>query len=154
MSFKFQDSRGTIICPLNKNTDFKVKDCTVSINKKDVFRGIHINSFAKLVTCISGRVLDIVINFDKESDDYLKPKYYHLDPETEMYQVLVPENCGHAFLSLEDNSTIVYLFNEKYQDGDTKFIHYQDPTIGLNLPIDNPILSEKDQEQVFLDWCK
>ena len=60
MELKFVDNRGTLYFPIKHNYNFK--QSTVSCNKKNVFRGIHINTFDKLVTCIQGKILDIVIN--------------------------------------------------------------------------------------------
>jgi len=139
----FNDKRGTLMFPI-KHNDLDFKQCTVSINNKNVFRGIHCNPFDKLVTCIKGKILDIVINFDKTSEDYLITKYYTLDPSTDLYQLLVPKNCGHGFLSLENDSTIVYHFNGIFADSNTKHIHYLDPILNILLPTKNIILSEKD----------
>ena len=50
MNQKFKDNRGELFFPFKKNSDFK--QCTVSCNKKNVFRGIHINPFDKLYTII------------------------------------------------------------------------------------------------------
>jgi dTDP-4-dehydrorhamnose 3,5-epimerase-like enzyme len=70
----FQDKRGKIFFPI-KNNSFDTKETIVSINNKNVFRGIHVEDFLKLITCVSGKILDIIINFDNEADDYLIPKY-------------------------------------------------------------------------------
>ena len=67
MNRTYLDNRGKLFFPVkNSNIDTNVtfKQCTVSVNKQFVFRGIHINNFAKLVTCIQGKILDIIINFD------------------------------------------------------------------------------------------
>jgi dTDP-4-dehydrorhamnose 3,5-epimerase-like enzyme/dTDP-4-dehydrorhamnose reductase len=139
----FTDERGTLIFPI-KNNELEFKQCTVSINHKNVFRGLHCNSFDKLVTCIKGKILDIIVNFDNTADDYLIPKYYHLDSSSDFFQLIIPKNYGHGFLSLEDDSTIVYHFNGIFSDEDTKHIHYLDPTINISLPISNPVVSKKD----------
>jgi dTDP-4-dehydrorhamnose 3,5-epimerase-like enzyme/dTDP-4-dehydrorhamnose reductase len=150
MNLKFKDNRGELFFPFKKNSDFK--QCTVSCNKKNVFRGIHINNFEKLVTCIQGKILDIVINFDSNSEDYLVPKYYELDPLTDNFQILVPKNYGHAFLSLEENSIIVYHLSGEYTDIDTHHIHFLDPSIRINLPVskDQLIISDKDNIYHFV----
>ena len=73
MNRTYLDNRGKLFFPVkNSNIDTNVtfKQCTVSVNKQFVFRGIHINNFAKLVTCIQGKILDIIINFDKDAEDY------------------------------------------------------------------------------------
>jgi len=147
-NLKYTDNRGDLIFPI-KNNNILFSECTISINKKDVFRGIHINNFDKLVTCIQGKILDIIINFNENEEDYLIPKYFELDPKTDLFQIFVPKNYGHSFLSLEENSILVYHFTDKFTDENTKHIHYKDPFIELKLPIQNIILSEKDNIKNF-----
>jgi len=151
MNQSFSDNRGKLFFPV-KDTIFK--QCTVSVNKQYVFRGIHINQFSKLVTCIQGKILDIVINFDNKADDYLIPNYYYLDPNTELFEILVPKGYGHAFLSLETNSIIVYHLEDEFIDSETKHIHYLDPFINICMPSlinkSNIIVSEKDDIKHFV----
>lgn len=159
----FIDKRGKLLFTIKNNNnsnnnnddknDFKFTECTVSINKQNVFRGIHINQFDKLVTCVSGKILDIIINFNETDDDYLIPKYFLLDPTTDIFQILVKKNYGHSFLSLEDNSILVYHFNGNFKDDETKHIHYLDPFINMQLPIDTNqlILSDKDNIKNFVN---
>ena len=150
MNLQFIDNRGTLFFPIKNNIAFK--QCTVSCNKKNTFRGIHINNFEKLVTCIQGKILDIIINFDKTAEDYLIPKYYTLDPSSELFQILVPPNYGHAFLSLEDNSILLYHLAGEFSETDTKHLNYLDPFINITLPIDNKdlIISKKDMRLNFI----
>ena len=149
MNNSFIDKRGKLLFPI-KNNNYNFNECTISINYKNVFRGIHINQFDKLVTCVSGKILDIIINFNENDEDYLIPKYYNLDPNTDIFEILVKKNHGHCFLSLEDNSILVYHFNGNFSDGETKHIHYLDPFINIVLPINNPIISDKDNIKNFV----
>ena len=151
MNLKFTDNRGTLYFPV-KNNNFNFKQSTVSCNKKNIFRGIHINNFNKLVTCIQGKILDIIINFDKSASDYLKPKYYELDPTTNNFQIIVPKNYGHAFLSLEENSILIYHLEDEFIDNETQHIHFLDPFININLPINKNdlIISNKDNIKNFI----
>ena len=146
---KFNDNRGTLFFPIKENK-FNFLQCTVSINKLNVFRGIHINSFDKLVTCVKGKILDIIINMNETSEDYLIPKYYQLDPNTDLFELFVPAGYGHSFLSLEDDSILIYHFNGIFTNENTKHIHYMDPYIDIKLPIEDPILSLKDQTRNFV----
>ena len=161
MNNSFIDKRGKLLFTIKNNNnnndddgtgDFKFTECTASINKKYVFRGIHVNQFDKLVTCVGGKILDIIINFNETDDDYLIPKYFLLDPTTDVFQILVKKNYGHSFLSLEDNSILVYHFNGKFKDEETKHIHYLDPFINMQLPVDSKdlILSDKDNIKNFV----
>lgn len=149
MNKKFEDMRGRLLFPI-KNNNINYKECTISTNMKNVFRGIHINNFDKLVTCINGKILDIIINFNENEEDYLKPQYFILDPNTDTFEILVKKNYGHAFLSLEDNSIVVYHLDGIFIDSETKHIHYMDPFININLPSNNIILSEKDDIKNFV----
>lgn len=144
----FRDERGKIFFPI-KNNNFDVKESIVSTNHKNVFRGIHLEQFYKLVTCINGKILDIVINFNKEQSDYLIPKYYILDSKTDNNQILIQPNYGHAFLSLEDNSIVLYHYSGIYNPEETLSYNYMDPIFNIQLPINDPIVSTKDLNAPF-----
>lgn len=138
------DKRGQLFFPI-RDGGFQSQQCTISINKKNVFRGIHIESFQKLVTCTRGCILDIIINMDKNDHDYLVPRYIMLHPYE---QVLVKKNHGHGFLALEENSTVMYHYDGIFDQEKTRFLHFLDARIRLELPIDSSdlILSEKDSQ--------
>jgi dTDP-4-dehydrorhamnose 3,5-epimerase-like enzyme/dTDP-4-dehydrorhamnose reductase len=138
----FTDERGTLIFPI-KNNNFNTKETTVSINNKNVFRGIHVEQFSKLVTCIKGSILDIIIDFNIDSSDYLIPKYYILDSNTFENQIIVKPNFGHAFLSLDD-SIVLYHFSEVYNKDTTVTYNYKDPIFNIKLSISEPIISQND----------
>ena len=154
MNKSYLDNRGKLFFPIKTQVQV-FKQFTVSVNKQFVFRGIHINNFAKLVTCIQGKILDIIINFDKTSDDYLVPKYFHLDPNTELFEILVPKGYGHAFLSLEPESILIYHLEGEFIDSETTHIHYLDPFINIVFPPqvnkNNIIVSEKDDIKHFVN---
>lgn len=139
----FIDERGKLIFPIKYN-NFQAKESTISINKLHVFRGIHIESFEKLITCVQGTLLDIVINFNKDDEDYLVPKYYNLDGNTENNQILIPANHGHAFLTLSDNTIVLYHYDDIFDPIKTKSVNYRDPLLNVKLPIEAPIISQKD----------
>ena len=107
----FNDSRGTLFFPIkyNKNgneTDNNLKECTFSVNNKNVFRGLHINSFSKIITCISGSFIDIIVNLDT-----FIPEYFTIRPGEQVY---CPENYAHGFLSLEDKSILSYFIESEF----------------------------------------
>jgi 3,5-epimerase/4-reductase len=139
----FQDKRGKLIFPIKQNSFKNTKECIVSINNKNVFRGIHLEQYNKLVTCIQGKILDIIINFNENEEDYLRPQYFILDPTTDLYQIIINKNYGHAFLALTD-SILLYHYDDCYDETKTITINYKDPTINIQIPINNPIISDKD----------
>lgn len=72
-----------------------------------VVRGIHKSEYAKLLTCVSGAVYDVVVDLRPESPTYLQWAAVELT-EDNCRQLLIPPNCGHAFCSLSENSTVIY----------------------------------------------
>jgi dTDP-4-dehydrorhamnose 3,5-epimerase len=149
---KFEDERGKMLFPIDENIHFLFKQCTISINKKNVFRGLHINNFDKLVTCIQGEIYDVIVDLNINSNDYLIPKYYNLKYDTDLNQIFIPKGFAHGFLSLEDNSIIVYHFSNIFKSDETIHINYLDPFINIKLPIinNNVILSDNDKKLNFV----
>lgn len=147
----FSDDRGYLIFPI-KNEKYMnglpniSKECTYSVNKKNVFRGLHINSFGKLITCISGKFIDIVVNMETS-----KVIYYNISPGDQIY---CPANHGHGFLSLEENSVLSYHCEGIFGDEVGGLLNYKDPVLNLNLPISDSdiIINEKDSTAPFLEF--
>ena len=116
--------------------------------KKNTFFGIHYQEEphrqAKIVTVLSGKGRDYVIDLRSDSPTFLKWESIELDAG-EPKLVYIPEGFGHAFLSLEENTMQLFAVNEKFIKGYSKSIRYDDPDIGLNLPDVDLILSEQDR---------
>mgnify|MGYP003296474320 CR=1 FL=1 len=70
--------------------------------------------------------------------------------EEELKVIYIPAGYGHAFLSMEDNTIQMFAVNEYFMDGSTKQINYRDPEIGLELPINDVIVSYYDKNAPFL----
>ncbi len=146
----YKDDRGKLLF-LIKDDNFHSVESTVSINKKNVFRGLHVNRFSKLVSCIQGSILDIIVDMRIDSKDYLKPKYFNLSSSSDNDNIIVPPNYAHGFLTLEENTIIVYNFSDKFIQEETIHIHYNDPYIKLQLPKNiDFIISEKDNLRNFV----
>jgi 3,5-epimerase/4-reductase len=146
----YKDNRGQLFFPI-KNRNFISDECTVSKNKKNVFRGLHVNNFSKLVTCVHGSIIDIIVNLDQVADNYLIPQYFNLSAGLTNNQILVPPNYAHGFLTLEEDTIVVYHFSSIFKPEETIHIYYQDPYIRINLPqFIDPILSEKDNIKNFI----
>ena len=147
----FIDTRGTLLFPIkhNKNgngTDSKLKECTYSINHKNVFRGLHINTFSKIITCISGSFIDVIVNLDT----YI-PEYYKINPGDQVY---CPENYAHGFLSLEDNSVLSYFIESEFDSEEGGLLNYRDPILNIKLPVEisDVIINEKDSSAPYLQF--
>ncbi|MCM8530429.1 MAG: dTDP-4-dehydrorhamnose 3,5-epimerase family protein [Lentisphaeraceae bacterium] len=146
----FEDHRGNYLESYNKDlynengidTDFIQDDFSMSY--KNVLRGIHGDAETwKLVSCIEGRFQLVVINCDKESDTFGKWQSFDLS-ENNCKQVLIPPKHGNAHLVMSDRA-IYHYKQSTYYNGEGQFTYkWNDPQFNIWWPVDNPILSQRD----------
>lgn len=121
--------------------------------KAGTLYGIHFQNNpkaqAKLLYCIQGSGIDYAIDLRKDSATYLKWISVELSTENRK-QIYIPKDFGHAFISLEDNTRNVMRFDEPFDSRYARQIAYNDPAIGIEYPINNPILAAHDINAKFL----
>jgi dTDP-4-dehydrorhamnose 3,5-epimerase len=152
---QFSDDRGTFFewfqdasYLKGSDHDFRLAQANCSISQKGVLRGIHFAEDPpgqrKYVTCLIGSAMDVLVDLRRESPTFGHWKSVQLDT-VDRKVVSIPNGVGHAFMALEDNTTIVYLCDQRYNPANEREINPLDPDIGINWPkgID-PILSDKD----------
>lgn len=126
-----------------------------SINHKiGTFRGLHFQrppyGDTKLIRCISGKVYDVLVDVRKDSETFLK--YVGLELSEENKKMLfVPEGFAHGFITLEDNSQLIYHHTTIYKPGFEDGVNYNDPKLELKLPIDIRVISQKDSNIPLID---
>jgi dTDP-4-dehydrorhamnose 3,5-epimerase len=135
---------------LIKNTNF-IFDC-LSISKKNVLRGLHIqtkNSQAKFLTVIRGEIFDVAVDLRKKSKTF--GRYFSINLSSKNYcSIYIPEGFAHGFCCL-DKENIVYYRNSNYRNKNNEIgILWNDPDINIKWPIKNPILSVKDKNNFSL----
>lgn len=126
---------------------FQLKEQYYSISNKNVIRGMHfqIPPFAcsKLVTVLSGEILDVVLDLRKYSSTY--GKYITVPMSAESPSCLfIPVGCAHGFLSLTDHTCMLYNVSELYNAECDTGIRWD--SFGYEWPLENPILSERDRQ--------
>ncbi|AEI51005.1 dTDP-4-dehydrorhamnose 3,5-epimerase [Runella slithyformis] len=150
----YADERGHFFESFNELTwkkkglpDSFVQD-NQSFSTKGVLRGLHFQTgeFAqgKLVRVIKGRVLDIAVDIRPDSPTFGKYEFFELDGETNT-MVYIPEGFAHGFVALED-SIFSYKCTAGYNKASEGGIIWNDPTLKIQWPITNPIVSDKDKE--------
>jgi dTDP-4-dehydrorhamnose reductase/dTDP-4-dehydrorhamnose 3,5-epimerase len=121
--------------------------------QKGTLRGLHfqINPKAqtKLVRCTKGKILDVAVDIRKGSPTYKNWVAVELTEENKK-QLLIPKGFAHGFLSLTNNVEVQYKVNEYYAPDCDRSIRFDDPEIGVDWGIRNPILSEKDVKAPLL----
>ncbi len=120
-----------------------------SMSNKGVLRGLHFQNppFAqgKLVRVIQGSVLDVVVDIRKGSPTYGKHHKVMLSGENKM-MFWVPPGFAHGFLTLEDQTIFSYKCTNLYNKESEGSVLWNDPEIGIDWNVENPLLSPKDLE--------
>jgi len=129
--------------------DFDMVQCSISFNKnKSTLRGMHYQSApheeAKLISCIRGKIYDVIIDLRKDSATYCQ--WYALDLRGEDYKMLyVPKGFAHGFQTLENNSAVFYQMSEFYHPECARGIRWNDPLFFIEWPFGEQIISVKDK---------
>ena len=156
----FEDHRGwfTEIYNKEKFRDYEIDIDFIQDNhsfslKKGTLRGLHFqnNPFAqaKLVICTRGAVLDVAVDLRKNSPSFKQWVAVELTAENKK-QLFIPRGFAHGFILLEDNSEFHYKVDNKYSKEHEGSIRYDDPELGIDWVVDNPILSDKDLNAPYL----
>lgn len=156
----FGDNRGFFMESWNwaKLEDFGLHYVFVQDNHsqstiKGTLRGIHFQrgkkAQAKLVRCVRGAVMDVAVDLRYDSPTYKEWVAVELSEENKK-QLLIPRGFGHGFLTLTDNVEFLYKADNYYAPEADGGIRWNDPDIGVEWGIENPILSVKDEKNPFL----
>ena len=130
-----------------------VQDNHSSSTVKGTLRGIHFQrgeaAQAKLVRCAKGAVLDVAVDLRPSSSHYKQWVAVELTAENKR-QLLIPRGFGHGFLTLTDEVEFLYKADNPYTPAADGGIRWNDPELGVDWGIAEPILSEKDSKSPFL----
>ena len=147
----FKDNRGEYIETYNENLykengidiDFIQDD--ISVSKKNVLRGIHGDQDTwKLISCLHGEFMLVVVNNDEKSPQFKKWTSFVLS-DKDHKQVLVPPKFGNGHLVLSDKAVFHYKQSTYYNPEGQFTIKWDDPDLKIKWPIKNPILSKRDE---------
>lgn len=143
---------------------FDLRQANCSVSAAGVVRGVHFSDVppgqAKYVTCLRGAVLDVAVDLRVGSPTFGRWDSVLLD-DIDCRAVYLSEGLGHAFLSLEDNSTVMYLCSSAYTPGREHGIDPFDPQIAIAWPMSDrrgnavsPFTSVKDAHAPSLAEAK
>ena len=121
-----------------------------SYSKKNVIRGLHIqlkNPQIKLITVISGKIFDVVLDCRLGSKTFGKYFTIYMS-EKENISLYIPEGFAHGFCSLS-NDTILYYKNSNYRNKNSETgIIWNDKNLKIKWPVKKPIISTKDKKNL------
>jgi len=148
----FRDPRGSFVKTYHAGLfeelglPFQPREEFFSVSAKDVVRGMHFQlppaAHAKLVYCLTGRVLDVVLDLRRASPTC--GRYYTRELSAENREMLfIPEGFAHGFLALENDTAMVYQTSTVHAPAQDAGIRWDG--FGFSWPVQNPVLSERDQ---------
>lgn len=121
--------------------------------KKGTLRGLHFQkgdaAQAKLVRCVKGAVMDFAVDMRVGSPTYKKWISVELTPDNNR-QLLIPRGFLHGFVTLTDDVEFLYKADNYYSPENDRGIRWNDPDIGVDWKIANPIISDKDNHAPLL----
>ncbi|MDB2500707.1 dTDP-4-dehydrorhamnose 3,5-epimerase family protein [Candidatus Pelagibacter bacterium] len=153
---KFLDKRGYFQeLFLQKEIKIKIKFTALANSKKNVIRGMHFqlrNKQTKIISVISGKILDVAINLKKNSKEFGKIYYYILN---EGDTVFIPNHYAHGYECLSKKASIIYHL-DNYRDAKNESgIPFNDKDLKIRWKTKKPVISERDQNHFsFLDFKK
>ena len=158
---KIEDDRGFFhkiynFDEFNKlDLNFIPKEQFFSVSNKNVLRGMHfqINQYAqaKLVSCLSGKILDVIVDLRNNSESFKKVIAVELDSR-KPYALFIPIGFAHGFVSLQEKSIMQYLTSTVYNIDFDKGIHWK--SIDFKWPNEKYILSKRDSNHPHIDDLK
>jgi dTDP-4-dehydrorhamnose 3,5-epimerase len=157
---KIEDDRGFFARSYCKNEfdevglNSRIAQCNVSYNRnKGTLRGMHFQAEpfpeAKVVRCTRGAIWDVIIDLRIGSPTYLKWHGVELNSESHL-AFYVPEGFAHGFQTLVDDSEVLYMMSEFYQQEAARGVRWDDPAFAIEWPVPNPSMSQRDRDYPLL----
>nr|WP_253957615.1 dTDP-4-dehydrorhamnose 3,5-epimerase [Paenibacillus oleatilyticus] len=156
----FKDSRGFFMESYNEqilkksgvNYSFVQDNHSLSCDG-GVLRGLHYQlepkAQSKLVRVIAGAIFDVVVDIRKSSPTFGE-WYGVILSESNKRQLLVPKGFAHGFCTLVPNTQVLYKVDEYYSPEHDRGIMWNDPSLGIEWPVNKPQLSAKDEKHPLL----
>ena len=157
----FKDERGFFYESYNKNNlDINIVFVQDNESKsyKGVIRGLHFQTppfeQTKLVRCVSGKILDVIVDIRKNSKTYGKSFSIELSSENNK-QLFVPKGFAHGFQVISDEAIVNYKVDNYYNPKSDSGIIWNDKDLSIDWNLDlKPILSKKDLKLISFKELK
>lgn len=149
----FPDSRGFFSETFRANEYAKLGiDCDFvqdnhSRSQQNAIRAFHFQltpGQAKLVRAARGKVWDVAIDLRRDSPTYRQHEAFELSDENNR-QLFVPIGFAHGFCVLSDVADITYKVSSYYDGATERGIAFDDPELGVEWPVDEPLVSDRDR---------
>ncbi len=128
-------------------TDF-VQHAVSSSLKMGTLRGMHFqvepHGEVKIVTCLKGAILDVIIDLRPGSAGFRKWQGFELTGANR-HRLYIPKGFAHGFQALTDNVEVGYLISAFYEPTAASGVRHDDPAFGIDWPLPVSVISDKDR---------
>ena len=155
----FEDQRGFFFESYNRKDYKKILGKNISFvqdnqskSKKNVLRGLHFQikkPQGKLIRVLKGKILDVVVDLRKDSKSFSNSYSIFLTEESKE-QLWVPPGFAHGFLVMSEYAEVSYKTTDYWYPEYEKTLVWNDPSVSVDWPINNPLISEKDSKGLSL----
>lgn len=122
--------------------------------QRGTLRGMHFQvppyQEIKMVRCIAGAVLDVIVDLRKDSASFLQVYAQELSAANRK-MLYIPEGFAHGFQTLTENAELIYHHTEFYKPGAEGGLRYDDPALGIQWPLPVAVISDRDQRHPIID---
>jgi dTDP-4-dehydrorhamnose 3,5-epimerase len=129
--------------------------CSVSFNRcARTLRGLHYQAApyeeAKLVRCTRGALFDVALDLRPNSRTYTRWAGVELSAENTL-GLYIPEGCAHGFLSLTQDTEVLYQISQFYEPEAARGVRWNDPAFAIRWPSDVVVINERDRTYADFD---
>ena len=132
---------------------FVQQNMSISAEKGTV-RGMHFQlppyGEVKLVRCVRGSILDVIVDVRPDSPTFLKYEGFELSAANR-HQLYVPQGFAHAFQTLTDDIEVSYLVSAAYTPEAERGLRWNDPVLDISWPLPVSVISDKDASWPLLE---
>jgi len=155
----FEDPRGFFLETYNRDRyrdhgiDAEFVQDNYARSTRGILRGMHYqikHSQAKLVSVPEGEVFDVVVDLRKDCPTFGQWEGFTLSSKNK-HQLFVPRGFAHGYCVISETADFMYKCTDFYHPEDEGGLIWNDPKVGIEWPIEDPVLSEKDQNNSTLE---
>jgi len=141
----------------NQGIDPRLVQSSISFNKhKGTLRGMHYqrppHEETKVIRCTRGAVYDVALDLRSGSPTFRQWVGSTLTAENRQLMV-IPPGCAHGFLTLEDDSEVVYQMSEYYAPTHAAGVRWNDPAFGIRWPGEVTVIVDRDRSYPDFKAC-
>lgn len=150
----FEDKRGYFFESFRQSIlreqgiDVQFVQDNVSWSQMNTLRGLHYqieNSQDKLITVLKGEIMDIAVDLRKNKSTFGQHVGRVLSSQNH-HQLFIPKGFAHGFSVLSDQALVYYKCSDYYNPEGERGLKWNDPDLNIEWKVNDPIVSEKDQQ--------